>query len=65
MYFGLFPVIEAILLLVLMFFVLFASSKTDSKPLRQFGRTLSIIICALAVLLVILNIISGWQKLWL
>lgn len=51
---GLFPVVKALLMLIVSFFVLFAVSRTESKRLKQFGRILAVTLCIIAAYLIII-----------
>jgi len=53
MLFGLFPVVKALVMLTVSFFVLFVVSKTESKALKQFGRILAVTFCIIAAYLII------------
>ena len=53
---GLFPLVPAVLILTLSFFVLVTVSKIDSKALQSFGRILAAVLCIFAALAMITHI---------
>lgn len=59
MLFGLSPVVKALFMLVVSFFVLFAVAKTESKRLRQFGRIIAITLCIIAAYVIIMALYSS------
>jgi len=46
--YGILPIVKALMLLVVSFFVLLGVTKTDSKNLKQFGRILAIILMTIS-----------------
>ena len=57
----LFPAVNAMLLLVLSFFVLVGVSKTDSKTLKSFGRILTVILWAIAACLIAVTLYLNYS----
>jgi uncharacterized membrane protein len=53
------PLISAMILLTVAFFVLVTVARTQSKALRIFGRILAILLCILAGLSIIASIYCG------
>lgn len=53
---GVFPLVVAVLLLVVSFFVLVVVTKTESKSLQSFGRILAITLCIFATISIITTI---------
>jgi FtsH-binding integral membrane protein len=50
-----FPIVKALCMLTVSFFILFAVSKTESKGLQQFGRIIAVTFWVMAIALVILS----------
>lgn len=59
MLFGLFPIVKALFILALSFFILFVVSKTESKGLKQFGRIIAIALCIIATYVIIMALYSS------
>ena len=53
---GMFLIFQAVIILVISFFVLLGTSRANSKGLRQFGRILAFTLWMLAVYLFILSV---------
>jgi len=59
MLFGLFPIVQALVLLTVSFFILFVVPKIESKALKQFGRILAVTFCIIAAYLIITALYSS------
>ncbi len=61
--YGLMPIVQAVLLSVVSFFVLVAVTKTESKNLQKFGRLLACALWTIAVVMVVSTFFfSGTSK---
>jgi len=57
--YGMFPIVKALLLLVVSFFVLIGVTKADSKRLKQFGRILAVALWLVSVCVITCSLFSG------
>ena len=61
-FFGAFPVISILVLLMLSFFVLLAIPKAETKKLKQFGRVIVIISWITALYLIAISIYANYTN---